>query len=259
MLVHFIRFLRHCQFVRVSLGRYLTEMFVGLIGHSVYETYYLHHFLKDFYKKRAMAMALASTGSPLGGIVYPVILNNLISSIGFGWAQRLCGFLSLFLLAIAAVSLRPSGMRRKGNFILLDAFRNPIYTPGGRDVHGHSRSLDALLLSCELWLGSWYVAQPRWLSVCTHQCRLLSWTYLGRAPCQSCWTIQCRYCRLLSFFPATLLLAYHFLFGGIGRLCGLVWCGQWCNHRPHDAAFCSYGRPSQQGKFIRAAQCSRII
>ncbi|THW22493.1 MFS general substrate transporter [Aureobasidium pullulans] len=95
---------------------------------GVYKTYYLHHFLKDFYKKRAMAMALASTGSPLGGIVYPVILNNLISSIGFGWAQRLCGFLSLFLLAIAAVSLRPSGMRRKGNFILLDAFRNPIYS-----------------------------------------------------------------------------------------------------------------------------------
>lgn len=81
-----------------------------------------------FYKKRAMAMALASTGSPLGGIVYPVILNNLISSIGFGWAQRVCGFLSLFLLAIAAVSLRPSGMRRKGNFILLDAFRNPTYS-----------------------------------------------------------------------------------------------------------------------------------
>ena len=47
MLVHFIRFLRHCQFVRVSLGRYLTEMFVGLIGHSVYETYYLQNFLKD--------------------------------------------------------------------------------------------------------------------------------------------------------------------------------------------------------------------
>ncbi|THZ53733.1 MFS general substrate transporter [Aureobasidium pullulans] len=81
-----------------------------------------------FFKKRAMAMALASTGSPLGGIVYPVILNNLISSIGFGWAQRVCGFLSLFLLAIAAVSLRPSGMRRKGNFILLDAFRNPTYS-----------------------------------------------------------------------------------------------------------------------------------
>lgn len=117
-----------------------------------------------------------------------------------------------------------------------------LLTSDGRDVHGNSWSLDALLLSCELWLGSWYVGQPRWLSVCTHQCRLLSWTYLGRAPCQSCWTIQCRYCRLLSFFPATLLLAYHFLFGGIGRLCGLVWCGQWCYHRPHDAAFCSYGR-----------------
>lgn len=80
-----------------------------------------------FFKKRAMAMSFASTGSPLGGIIYPVILNNLIPSIGFGWAQRVCGFLSLFLLAVAAVAIRPSGIKRQGRFILPDAFKNPAY------------------------------------------------------------------------------------------------------------------------------------
>ncbi|KAG9758964.1 MFS general substrate transporter, partial [Aureobasidium melanogenum] len=82
-----------------------------------------------FFKKRAMAMSLASSGSPLGGIIYPIILNNLIPSIGFGWAQRVCGFLSLFLLGIAALTLRPlDGIRRKNNFILLEAFKKPAYS-----------------------------------------------------------------------------------------------------------------------------------
>ncbi|KAH0280876.1 MFS general substrate transporter, partial [Aureobasidium melanogenum] len=81
-----------------------------------------------FSKKRAMAMSLASSGSPLGGIIYPVILNNLIPSIGFGWAQRVCGFLSLFLLGIAAVTLRPLNIRRKGSSILPEAFKKPAYS-----------------------------------------------------------------------------------------------------------------------------------
>ncbi|KAL7626426.1 hypothetical protein AAE478_003198 [Parahypoxylon ruwenzoriense] len=83
-----------------------------------------------FFKKRAMAMSFASTGSPIGGIIYPVILTNLIENpnVGFPWAQRVCGFLSLFLLAIAAVVIRPTPMRRKGSLILLEAFKNPAYS-----------------------------------------------------------------------------------------------------------------------------------
>ncbi|KAH0282529.1 MFS general substrate transporter [Aureobasidium namibiae CBS 147.97] len=81
-----------------------------------------------FFEKRAMAMSIASSGSPLGGIIYPIILNNLIPKIGFGWAQRVCGFLSLFLLCIAALTLRPLDIKRKGSFILLEAFKKPAYS-----------------------------------------------------------------------------------------------------------------------------------
>jgi MFS family permease len=80
-----------------------------------------------FFHKRALAMSLASTGSPVGGIIFPVVLNNLIPSIGFGWAQRVCGFLSLALLLLAAVLIRPTGMRRKNSLFLLDAFAKPAY------------------------------------------------------------------------------------------------------------------------------------
>jgi MFS family permease len=81
-----------------------------------------------FFKKRATAMSLASTGSPIGGTIYPVILTKLIPKIGFAWAQRSCGFLSLALLAVAAVTIRPTDMKRKGTFLLLGAFKKSAYS-----------------------------------------------------------------------------------------------------------------------------------
>ncbi|KAB5583464.1 major facilitator superfamily domain-containing protein [Coniochaeta sp. 2T2.1] len=84
-----------------------------------------------FSRRRAMAMAYASTGSPIGGTVYPLILTKLINSpdVGFPWAQRVCGFVSLFLLLVAAVTIRPvPSMQRKGNPIVLEAFLNPAYS-----------------------------------------------------------------------------------------------------------------------------------
>lgn len=90
---------------------------LGVVGHY-------------FFKKRAMAMSFASTGSPIGGIVYPVIMTSLLenTTVGFPWAQRICGFVSLFLLLIAAVTIRPTSMRRKGSLFLPDAFKAPAYS-----------------------------------------------------------------------------------------------------------------------------------
>lgn len=83
-----------------------------------------------FFKKRAMAMAFASTGSPIGGTIYPIIMTNMLhaSRIGFPWGQRVCGFLSLFLLAVAAITIRPTALRRSGKFMLLGAFKKPEYS-----------------------------------------------------------------------------------------------------------------------------------
>ena len=81
-----------------------------------------------FQKDRALAMAVASTGSPVGGVIYPIVLNKLIPQIGFPWAQRVCGFLSLFLVAIAAFAIRPSGVKRGGKLLLLEAFAKPVYS-----------------------------------------------------------------------------------------------------------------------------------
>lgn len=59
-----------------------------------------------------------------------MIMTNLLpkSNIGFAWGQRICGFLSLFLLGIAAVTIRPTPMKRKGKFLLLEAFKKAVYS-----------------------------------------------------------------------------------------------------------------------------------
>lgn len=107
-----------CQglFIGISSGLIFTPA-ISIVGHY-------------FSRRRPIAMAFATTGSPLGGIIYPVIMTNLLpnKSVGFAWGQRTCGFLTLFLLAIAAITIRPTPLKRKGAFILPEAFKFPAFS-----------------------------------------------------------------------------------------------------------------------------------
>lgn len=53
--------------------------------------------------RRALAMGIVISGSSLGGIVLPILLNQLLhhSTLGFQWTVRVTGFLVLGLLIIA--------------------------------------------------------------------------------------------------------------------------------------------------------------
>nr|WNZ75668.1 hypothetical protein [Trichoderma harzianum] len=107
-----------CQgiFIGISAGLIFTPA-ISIVGHY-------------FHRRRPIAMAFATTGSPLGGIIYPVIMTNLLQSgsVGFAWAQRICGFLTLFLLAIASIAIRPTPLKRKGALVLPDAFKIPAFS-----------------------------------------------------------------------------------------------------------------------------------
>ncbi|KAL4965982.1 putative MFS monocarboxylate transporter [Aspergillus stella-maris] len=55
-----------------------------------------------FHKKRAFAFGVLLTGTSIGGVVMPICLTHLLnSSLGFGWAIRICTFINLALLIIA--------------------------------------------------------------------------------------------------------------------------------------------------------------
>jgi len=60
-----------------------------------------------FNKRRALAIGVVQSGSSVGGVFFPVMLNNLFVSVGFRWTLRAVGFLMLGLLTIAHILMRP--------------------------------------------------------------------------------------------------------------------------------------------------------
>ncbi|KAI1179216.1 major facilitator superfamily domain-containing protein [Nemania sp. FL0916] len=67
---------------------------------SLLPTYFSHRI--------GLAVGLASSGSSLGGVIYPIVLSKLIGQIGFPWAVRTIGFIALgtFILPLFAMRMR---------------------------------------------------------------------------------------------------------------------------------------------------------
>jgi hypothetical protein len=55
---------------------------------------------------RALAFGVMSSGSSLGGIVYPVMINGLTPHIGFNWTVRSITFLMLIMLIVANMTVK---------------------------------------------------------------------------------------------------------------------------------------------------------
>lgn len=84
---------------------------------------------QHFPRRRAMAVALAISGSGLGGACWPIILQRLIAQVGFGWALRISGFISAALLALACAFIRPRFAPRKATPFrdTLGCLKDPIW------------------------------------------------------------------------------------------------------------------------------------
>jgi predicted MFS family arabinose efflux permease len=64
---------------------------------------------RRFETNRAVALGVATSGAPAGGIIYTVIFNQLISRVGFAWTVRVMGFVMLFLFIMSALLLSSEG------------------------------------------------------------------------------------------------------------------------------------------------------
>ncbi|KAJ4286741.1 hypothetical protein N0V90_012993 [Kalmusia sp. IMI 367209] len=82
-----------------------------------------------FTTKRSLAIGVMATGGATGGIIFPLIAQQLLPHVGFGWTVRVMGFVILFnalvFLSIARPRLPP---RKAGPIIEFDAFKDPAYT-----------------------------------------------------------------------------------------------------------------------------------
>lgn len=59
-----------------------------------------------FQERRALAFGIVSSGSSLGGLVFPIMLSRLLPSVGFGWTLRICAFFILGMLLVANVAVK---------------------------------------------------------------------------------------------------------------------------------------------------------
>ena len=88
---------------------------MGLIA-----TYFSNH--------RAIAIGIATTGNSAGGMIYPVIVRELLPKLGFSWTARVVGFVNLGCLALVLALMRPRlPPRASGPVIDWSAFKEPVY------------------------------------------------------------------------------------------------------------------------------------
>lgn len=81
-----------------------------------------------FSSRRAFAIGLATTGNAVGGMIYPVIVQQLLPKLGFPWTVRVLGFLNLGLLAIIIAFMRPRlPPRTSGPIIDWSAWKEPTF------------------------------------------------------------------------------------------------------------------------------------
>ncbi|RAL14387.1 MCT family MFS transporter [Aspergillus homomorphus CBS 101889] len=84
-----------------------------------------------FFRRRPLAMGIASSGSSFAGIILPIALNRMLnaSTLGFGWTVRIIGFIMLSLSLIACLCISsPAPRRQTGAPLLLEAWHHPAYT-----------------------------------------------------------------------------------------------------------------------------------
>ncbi|KAK3393552.1 major facilitator superfamily domain-containing protein [Podospora didyma] len=69
-----------------------------------------------FARHRALALGISSVGSPIAGIVFPIIFSRLEPKIGFGWATRVISFIllatSIIPIAFMRTRVLPTGKAR---------------------------------------------------------------------------------------------------------------------------------------------------
>ncbi|KAK3672130.1 hypothetical protein LTR78_007883 [Recurvomyces mirabilis] len=81
-----------------------------------------------FSRRRAIALGVGALGSCTGGVVFPILVQQLLPRIGFGWTIRIIGFIML-IIDIITVALYRTRLppRRSGPIIEWAAFKEAPY------------------------------------------------------------------------------------------------------------------------------------
>ena len=102
---------------------------LGGVGTSLIFTPSISSLGHWFLKGRGNATGIAAAGGSLGGVIFPLMLQRLFSSVGWGWAIRTQAFLFLLLSGTAVLLVRARLPPHPGGSIVPDVkiFRFPRF------------------------------------------------------------------------------------------------------------------------------------
>ncbi|KAI6083083.1 MFS general substrate transporter [Hypoxylon rubiginosum] len=106
----------------------LSQGIVSAVGMSAVFNSAMNSVIGWFLKKRAAALGIMVSGSSLGGVVLPIMMNHLIPQIGFPWTIRAIGFMFLALCGFACATIKSRLPPRKKPFNILD-YARPLREP----------------------------------------------------------------------------------------------------------------------------------
>ena len=97
------------------------------LAHSFYPS--LSAVSTYFNKNRSLAIGIAITGSAFGGVVWPIMYQQLFARLGFAWTVRITGFVTLALctFAILAVSSNLSAPAQSAPWLDTKIFRDTSF------------------------------------------------------------------------------------------------------------------------------------
>lgn len=74
-------------------------------------------------------MAIGASGTATGGVIYPIMVKELLPSVGFPWTMRAVGFVQLGVNAVAFAFMRTRvPPRTSGSIVDWSAFKDKTYT-----------------------------------------------------------------------------------------------------------------------------------
>jgi MFS family permease len=82
-----------------------------------------------FTTRKALANGLAASGSSFGGVIYPIVFRQLQQQVGFAWATRTLGFISLATCWFSVLVMKPRVLpKQKRQLTDFAAFKELPYT-----------------------------------------------------------------------------------------------------------------------------------
>ncbi|KAF1359331.1 MFS general substrate transporter [Lizonia empirigonia] len=82
-----------------------------------------------FVKRRAFALGITSLGTCTGGVVFPIVVQQCLPTLGFPWTIRIIGFIMLVLNAITIALFRTRlPPRRTGPLVDWESFKELPYS-----------------------------------------------------------------------------------------------------------------------------------